>query len=207
MLWRSVDSSLACVSLQRKEKRENGPKGIDFAQSCWYQDSAGCLQTFLLYSGQPGLSSRMLVTTDYVLCVCVCTCSKELASFSKVPFSRCQEKNHVAVSDYAGKKTFLCSAEPEVAVMSQRPISHGCLWLVLYLLLECSICTAAFYSRKWATCWVQLWRGPDPWPIPQPASRVWLPVSSHQLLVINRDPCLELHPTQAFFGSTGVLFM
>lgn len=86
MLWRSADSSLACISLQRK-KRKNGPKGIDFAQSCWYQDPAGCLQAFLLYSGQPGMSSRMLVTTDYVLCVCVCMCSKELVSFSKVPFS------------------------------------------------------------------------------------------------------------------------
>lgn len=144
--WRSVGSSLASISLQRKKKkRKNGPKDVDFAQSCWYQDSAGCLQAFLLHSGQPGLSSRTLV---YFVFVCVFL--RVSVIFNSSLFQG-QGKNHVAVSDYARERT---SFVLQSLGLLERPLSPGCLWPDLYLLLEYSSLTTAFlptfYSRKWA---------------------------------------------------------
>lgn len=92
------------------------------------------------------------------------------------------------------EKNFICCAQPEVAVMSPRPPGPGCLWLVLYLLLESSI-SASFHSRN----------------SPVEFSFEWLNSYTAASLLggwgVATDPCLKVPPTQAFFGSTALLFM
>lgn len=93
------------ISVQKKKGKTKCHWHIGFAQSCWYQDSAGCLQTFFFEQKTArDLSENVGYHWLCTLLVCVCVCSFKSASFSEIPFSGVR-KGILCLSAVAGKRT------------------------------------------------------------------------------------------------------